>query len=429
MPPASDTGVPVDAMSAGAPAVGAGLEPSRAVAVRVAVLWLASRLLLMFTVAAVVTLRQVDTGRPGESGFDRVLGCFAFWDSAFYLRIAQVGYLTPEVPCCDQVFLPGYPFAIRGFASLTGVGPVPAGIMVSVLAGAVAAGLLWYLGSSTTGDDRVGANAALFMAVAPYGVFFSVVYTESFFLMFCLGAWVAASRRNWWLAGALAAGATSVRINGLFLLVALAVMYLVQLQAERRLTFGTLRSGKSGPVWSERFRRVWSWRVRPHRDVLALGLPLLPVLAYFTWLHQRTGSWHAWSDAEKQGWDRHLAAPWTGLQAGVMRLLDAARWQTQLSAAADLVAIGAGLVLIVALVQRRRWPELAYMVPSVLVLVCSTMLVSSARYALAWFPGYLLLAELSVRPDRRWLTTAAVVVGLPMLVLLSFMFANHLWVA
>jgi hypothetical protein len=426
--PAGDTVAAVDVMPEHGPTVGQDSDRGRVGPLRVAVLWLASRLLLMLTVATVVSIQQAAQVAPAGSGFDRVLGYFTFWDSAMYLRIAEVGYLPPDLPCCDQVFLPGYPFTVRAFAVLTGTSLTLAGIVVSVLAGSVAAGLMWYLGTSTTGDERVGDNAALFLAVAPYGVFFSVVYTESLFLMFCLGAWAAATRRNWWLAGALAAGATSVRINGLFLLAALGVMYLVQLHAEGRLTFGAQRVGELDRVRPWRGPRVCSWRVRPRRDVLALGLPLLPVSIYFTWLHHRTGSWHAWSDAETQGWGRHLAAPWTGVEAGVTRLLQAYRWQTQLSAVADLLTIVCGIVLIVALVQRRRWPEVTYLVPSVLVLVCSTMVTSSARYALVWFPGYLLLAELSVRPGRRWIRTAVVAVGLPMLVLLSLVFAHHYWV-
>jgi mannosyltransferase PIG-V len=421
--------VTVEARPSRAPDVRADRGRVRVGPVQVTVFWLVSRMLLMLTVATVVTMRQAGGESPTGSGFDRILGYFSAWDSLHYLRIADAGYLPADVPCCDQAFFPGYPFAIRYFAAFTGVSLPLAGIVLSVLAGSVAAGLMCYLGSITTGDERVGVNAALFLAVAPYGVFFSVVYTESIFLMFCLGAWVAATRRHWWLAGALAAGATSVRINGLFLLGGLAVMYLIQLRAEGRLTFGPLRSGESGPRWAWRLRQARTWRVRPRRDVLALSLPLLPVVAYFTWLHHRTGSWHAWSEAQIQGWGRHTAAPWTGLRAGVMRMVEPSSWYEQLSAAADLVAIGCGVALIVALVRWRRWPEVAYMVPSILVLVCSTMVVSSIRYALVWFPGFLLLAELSVRPDRRWLRLTVVAVGLPLLVLLTYLFAKHYWVA
>ena len=370
--------------------------PSPGGAVRAATLWLAARILLM----AVVATAAVKQHAGVEVGFDRVLGFFSFWDSTYYLRIADLGYLPPGRPCCDQAFLPGYPLAVRFLSVVTG-DPRLAAVSLSVLAGSVAAGLMWHLGWITTGDERVAANATLFMAVAPYGVFFSVAYTESLFLMFSLGAWAAATRRHWWLAGGLAAGATSVRINGVFLLAGLVVMYLVQLRA----------NGRRRPRW----------------DVLALSVPVLPMIAFFTWLHHRTGSWHAWSDAEKQGWGRHGAPPWTGLQMGVRWMLEAPTWHGQLSAAADLVAIGVGIVLIAALIQRRRWPEVTYMTANILVLLCSNMLLSSARYSLGWFPGYLVLAELSVQPEWRWLTTVLVTACLPALVWLSYLFASRIW--
>jgi hypothetical protein len=63
------------------------------------------------------------------------------------------------------------------------------------------------------------------------------------------------------------------------------------------------------------------------------------------------------------------------------------------------------------------------------VLVCSTTLVSAPRYALLWFPGYLLAAQLTERPGWRWLRVAVVVVCAPQLAALSLSFAAHQWVA
>ena len=46
----------------------------------------------------------------------------------------------------------------------------------------------------------------------------------------------------------------------------------------------------------------------------------------------------------------------------------------------------------------RRWPEATYVGLSVGVLVCSTLIVSAPRYALTWFPAYLLLAQVYTGP-------------------------------
>jgi integral membrane sensor domain MASE1 len=65
----------------------------------------------------------------------------------------------------------------------------------------------------------------------------------------------------------------------------------------------------------------------------------------------------------------------------------------------------------------------------VAVLVCSTMLTSAPRYALTWFPAYVLLAQLVVRPRWRWPTIALAAVCLPLLAVLSLAFAAHQWVS
>jgi hypothetical protein len=72
---------------------------------------------------------------------------------------------------------------------------------------------------------------------------------------------------------------------------------------------------------------------------------------------------------------------------------------------------------------------------NVLVLVASNMIVSSPRYALTWFPIYLMAARWSVRPavgrrpGGRWLVPAALVVCCPLLAVASITFSMHLWVA
>ena len=238
--------------------------------------------------------------------------------------------------------------------------------------------------------------------MAPYGVFFTAVYSESLFLALALGAWLAGHRRRWWWAGLLAGLATAVRLNGVFLAAGLAVMYLVQLRAEGR------------------------WRPRP--DVLALLGPALALGGFVALLRARHGSWTAWSDAETRGWDRHVSWPWSAAGHAWRSLLADGAPHVLLAHGMDLVALLVGPVLVLALAVRRQWPELVYVGLSVAVLSCSTTSLSTARYSLTWFPGYLLLASVTARPGRRWLRTAVVLASLPALATVSLVFASHGWV-
>jgi hypothetical protein len=384
--------------------------------------WAVSRLALLATVLLISLATGVDPAlradQPGRWLVERV----TWWDSWHYLRIAELGYLPPGLPCCDQAFFPGYPALIALATPVTGGSGPAAGWLISLLAGSVAAGLLWRLG-----EDRgpgVGRRAVVLLAVAPFGVFFGAVYTEALFLALALGGWLAADRRHWWLAGSLAAGAALVRINGLFLAVALAVTYLLQLRAAHRPGGGV------------------GW-FRPRPDLAALGLPFAATGAFFGYLAARSGSWDAWTRAQQTGWVRQAAWPWQGLASGWREATSARATDLLVSRWSDLLSVLAGMLLVLVLVRLRRWAESVFVGLSVLVLICSTLLTSASRYALVWFPGVLLLAELT-GPDQagapsavqrrgrwlrgRWLWLVVPPMGAAGLVWLSAQFAAHRWV-
>src|SRR3954453_591279 len=361
--------------------------------------WLGTRAaLVVFTVLACRLLRIDGGGRL--SGPTRwFLERFTWWDSFHFLRIADRGYLSLDRGGGDQAFFPGYPLAIVLVRPLTGGNAALAGFVVSVLAGTVAAVVLWHLGRLATGTPRGGWIAVTMLAVAPYGFFLVTVYSEALFLACAFGAWAAGLTRRWWLAGALAALASLVRLNGLFLAAALAVLYL--LEHRRRL----------------------------RADALALGLPLLAVGAFVVHLRVRTGSWNAWQQAQQLGWHRSVAAPWTGLGNAWRSIGTANTADLVISHWDDLLGTVFGIVLVVVLAVLRRLPEPLFVLLNVAVLVCSTTLISAPRYALMWFPAYLLLAELGVRPRCRWVTPAIVVVCLPLLGVVALSFAAHGWTA
>ena len=383
-------------------------------------IWWASRVALF----VVVTLMSYVLALPasqrirGTGGW--LLERFVWWDAFHFLRIADRGYLPPELPCCDQAFFPGYPFMIRAAGLLTGGNGVLAGLLVTQLAASAAAVLLWLVavqpGTRAEGGSGrrrpiapgagavVGRNAVLLLAVTPFGLFLSSVYSEATFLALSLGAWLLGLRRRWWWAGALAGLAAATRVNGLFLAAALAVMYLAQLRADGRR--------------------------RPRRDVLALGLAPLAVAAYAAYLHARTGSWNDWQEAQARSWQRQVAWPWEGLSVGWHQLVTAPSHDLVISRAADLLTALAGIGLTAVLGWRRRWAEAVLIGLNVSVLVCSNMIVSTPRYALAWFPAYLMAARWSARPGAgRVVMPLALALGPPLLAVLSVTFAMHLWVA
>jgi hypothetical protein len=367
----------------------------------VAAAWLGSRLALVAFVLLASYLLRIDPALRGSDAGRWLIERVTWWDSWHYVRIAERGYLPPGLPCCDQAFFPGYPLLMRLLSPLTGGSVIVAGLLLSLAAGTVAAVLLWRL--AELHRPGAGVPAVLLLCVAPTGIFLVSVYTEALFLACALGAWFAASRRRWWYAGLLAAATSAVRVNGLFLLAGLAVTYALQLRSDRRR--------------------------RPRADVVALALPLLPVLAYFGYLSWRTGSTRAWQDAQTTGWVRHVAWPWDGLAAGWHAIRAAHAPDLVVSRWADLVSVVLGVLLVGLLLWLRRWAEATYVALSVAVLLCSTMLTSAPRYALTWFPAYVVAGELLARPGWRWLQVAVPLACVPLLLAWSLAFSAHLWVA
>lgn len=367
-------------------------------------IWWASRAGLFLAVVGISYVLALPPGGRIHGPGSWLLERFVWWDSFHFLRIVERGYLPPELPCCDQAFFPGYPLLTAALRPLAGGNAVLSGLLVTQVAASVAVVLLARLATrSAGGDARVGRNAVILLAVTPFGLFLSSVYSEALFLALSLGAWLAADRRRWWWAGLLAGAAAAVRINGLFLAAALAVMYLGQLRADRR------------------------WRPRP--DVVALAVPAVVVAAYFSYLYLRTGSWTNWQQAQVSAWHREIDWPWRGLRLGWESWRTSPSHDLVLTRAADLVTAVAGLLLTALLLVRRRWSEAVLIGLNVAVLVCSTTLQSTPRYALLWFPAYLMAARLSVRPGGRWVLPVALTVGPAMLVVASVTFSTHLWLA
>ena len=373
-------------------------------AVRSGAAFLGSRLLLALTVllmAAVAGQGAVEHDwATGTWWLDR----FSAWDSYHFVRIATLGYLPPGLDCCDQAFFPGYPLLMATLAPVVGGNVTLAGLLVSFVAGAVAAALLWRLVADDARGGPVAARrAVLLLALAPGGFFLVAVYTEALFLALALGAWLLAGRRHWWWAGALAALASGVRVNGLFLAAGLVVMYAVQWH----------RDGRPRPRW----------------DVLALALPVVGVGAFMVHLHSLTGSWNAWREAEHRGWDRSTATPWRGLATAWQSLLDSPNAWLAASRAADILAVLLGVAVCVLLARQRRWPELTYLSLTGGVVLCSTLWVSAPRYALTWFPAYLAVATMRDGTADRRLYAVGLGLSAALLVAATWAAATRHWVA
>lgn len=333
------------------------------------VTWVASR--ISVAVISLASLWMVADSTAGD--VPQWLTAWDRWDTGLFVKIARFGYDGYPQHYPDKgvvAFFPGEPVALR-VVHLVTRNWIASGLLISVVAGAVACVALARIGALDLGREA-GSRAVLYLVLSPYAVFLAAAYSEALFLAFALPAWLSARRGRWVLAGALGAGAGLVRVTGLFLAVALVVQWLVDPGRERR------------------------WR-----DAAPLLLPFAAVGGYVIYLRALTGDWLAWPHAQQDNWGRSFTAPWTALHAtwtaaGNADQGAAFAWSFR----AEIAAMAVGVILCVVLAVRRRWAELTYVGLQVVALGTSSFYLSVARTTLVWWPLWLLLAEASVR--HRW---------------------------
>ncbi|KAB8196431.1 hypothetical protein FH608_006680 [Nonomuraea phyllanthi] len=312
------------------------------------------------------------------------------WDAGLFITIAQYGYDgEPGRPVDDGLpaFFPGLPAVLRIVHVL-----VPdwsaAGLLVSLAAGAVAMVALARLAEL---EGATGWMAVLALLLFPMAVFLAAGYSESLFLAFAIPAWLAARLGSWPAAAALAAGASCVRITGLFLAIALVVEFVRSRESVRRA----------------------GW----------LAVPFLPLVAYSYYHYSRSGDWLAWKHAQEAGWGRDFAWPWESWKT----TWRSAMGSDDFAVAFRMEIVGAvvAVAVLVWLLVLRRWSELAYTGLQAAALMTSAYYLSIPRSLLLWFPLWVLVAKVSTR--RPWVIAAYALVCGPLMLVNAGRFLSGAW--
>jgi hypothetical protein len=152
-----------------------------------------------------------------------LLGPWQRFDTQHYLRIAREGYADPA----DSVFPPLYPGAIRGLDWL--LGPFIPESGRSLLGGIILSNLA-FLGvlvlMAKLAEEELDVASAqrtvVYMALFPTAFFLLAAYTESNFLLFAISSIWLARRQRFWPAGVVALLASLTRLTGWVLAVPLA---------------------------------------------------------------------------------------------------------------------------------------------------------------------------------------------------------------
>jgi len=406
-------------------------------------LWLATRLGLI--VLGTVGAAMLFQGEPIAPFLDRLRR----WDADHLIEIARYGYAGDPAQPPDPglpAFFPGQPLVLRAVHVIV---PdwVLGGVLISLVAGGVAMVALSRLGE-LTGPPGTGRWAILALLLWPTSVFLFAGYSEALFLGFAIPAWLAARRGRWPAACLLAAGASCVRITGLFLACALIVEYAAA--GRREAVRGRAGAGRLLPVGSgaagsgaagagpdgaaavpvapdapEREpepARAW-WRRLISVRAAWLVVPFVPLALYSGYQYLRTGDLMAWKHAQEAGWGRELVWPWESFLTTWSQAVSDGRfaWAFRMEIAGAVV----GLAAVIWLLALRRWSEFGYVGLQLAALLCSAYYLSIPRSMLLWWPLWIAVGQVVAR--RPWLMAVYGALAAPLMVLNTMAFLEGAW--
>ncbi|WP_033294089.1 glycosyltransferase family 39 protein [Amycolatopsis jejuensis] len=308
------------------------------------------------------------------------------WDGLWYLAIADHGYdgithglydaeghFAPHTPLA---FFPAYPTLMRLLSPWVG-GSLPAGLLLSVAAGILAAAAIYRIGRTVTGSHRTGVLLVALWAGAPMAITLSMVYTEALFTALAAWALVGVLERRWLLAAlcSIAAGLTRPTASvlvGVVVIAALVAFF-------------------KGPR-------------RPQPLVAAVAAPV-GLVGYWLWVAVQTGSPSGWFDLEWRGWRTRFDFGAETLEFVGKQLLRGTSVMELLNVfILVLAAVAAVLLARSARADPRRWPLALYGI-GVVVLVAGTAGIpfAKARFLL---PGFTLLLPVAAGLAARRPATA-----------------------
>jgi hypothetical protein len=357
--------------------------------------------ILLIGYFAVITFGYTNGRPPLRFTDNELLNLQGKWDAAWYMSVVVDGYRfrTPDITAQQNiVFFPALPVATRAIGRLFG-GSSPAYLWGGTFI--VLAAFFWslvyvYRLARELIDDEDAARWAVWVtATYPFALFFSALYTESFFLLGSAGAFYHFRRREFLKAAVWGLLVGLTRPNGCFLSIPLALMALAP------WTPRSLKGGAPAPESSTSARRVSSLITA----LVSASAPGIGVLLYSAFVWRLTGDPLAWAEGHA-AWGRQysgllpLAIKYYGYMAesGPYIFTVALPFDT-------LNGLGALFVIFTAFPVWRRFglPYAVFILINILPPLAAGGFLSTGRLSAVLFPAFFWLASVvPVRQRSAW---------------------------
>jgi hypothetical protein len=354
-----------------------------------------SRLLIFLAVAASPWF--IDPGVPRWTLDDPLLRPLFRWDAGWYLNIAEYGYAYSGDPTKEHniVFFPLYPLTCRLCHVVTGLSIPLCAFLLSNVAFFFALVALDVLTTKELGPGAARC-AILLLAFFPTSLFFSTMYTESFYLVFSVLAYRYFRERRFIVGGIWGGLASATRTPGILLGVPL------------------LFEGFS----SLKDRRRWG------QVILAGCLTISGLLAFHLYL------WAAFSDPlanvhvqQHSIWQRGFALPFRSIAWGLKQAFNPTFTPFPFDAGFALLF---GFVAAALPVYLPRSYAVYTLLSLAMPLFTTAGIASFSRYASVMFPVFMLLGLIGWR--WRWIMWVLSAGFAVLLVIFSMHYAQWHWI-
>ena len=331
-------------------------------------------------------------GNPGAYLSD-LPGAWVRWDAYHYIKLAEQWYVNVGDDRFKIVFYPLYPLVVRLFC-LTGL---PARTAAYIVSNLCLLGAAWAMHALVRGDqgNAAGDRAVWLMMFSPLGLFFSIPYSESLFLLLCVLTALFARRRRFALA--ILCGALCSATRALGILCAPIVFFSLLQNAWAR--YGSRPGAR---------RRDPAFLGRAALCVLAV----LPVsgglLAYLYLNRQVTGNALTFLTYQSEHWGQNFGSLLNTLRYSFVNALEYGSFEYRISLWIPQV-LSILLVLGILWLVWRRQPsgDAAFSILYFYCAIAPTWLLSGPRYLAAMYTLYPALALLT---RKRWQFAAVLTV-------------------
>ncbi|MCY7298889.1 MAG: glycosyltransferase family 39 protein [Ilumatobacteraceae bacterium] len=299
------------------------------------------------------------------------------WDGLWYLKIIRSGYprvvqpnVTYDVSDARAAFFPAYPMLVRLVDKVLPGGDTVAALFTNFALGALAVLLVGLLARELFGV-RVAERSMILMALFPGSFVLSFAYTEALLLTLAAGCMWFLFKRQWLLAGILAAAGTATRPNGIALVAACAIA-----------SFFAIRD-----------RREW-------RSLVAPLLAPIGVIGFMLWIDAHTGERGVWFRVQTEAGGEGTSFGLTAIRRTLKAFTHPLTSPTNTITAVSVVT----LVLLLWFLYRHRLPSYcnAYVVVVVLLMLLPSTVTARPRFLFTAFPVLIAAAVWFERDKRDW---------------------------